>query len=166
MTMTTAFDTRLSLLAQQAGWHLLEKKWMVATAESCTGGGLGYWITNIPGSSQWYDRGFITYSNEAKRDLLGVKPDTLEKHGAVSPETVREMAEGGLRNSLAHICVAITGIAGPDGGSVEKPVGTVWMAIARKGQSTHVWREVFGGNREDVRQTIIQRTLEQLIDLE
>lgn len=163
--MTTAFDTRLFLLAQQAGRHLLEKKWMVATAESCTGGGLGYWITSVPGSSQWYERGFITYSNAAKSNLLGVKNETLEKFGAVSAETVREMADGGLIHSQAHICVAITGIAGPDGGTVEKPVGTTWMAIAMKGQATHVWREVFGGNRDDVRQTIIQRTLEKLIDL-
>jgi nicotinamide-nucleotide amidase len=103
---------------------------LVATAESCTGGMIISMLTDIPGSSSMVDRGFVTYSNEAKVDMLGVSRDTLEKHGAVSAETAYEMAEGALKHSRAGITLAVTGIAGPDGGSAEKPVGLVWFGMA------------------------------------
>ena len=103
---------------------------MAATAESCTGGMIVSLLTDIPGSSSMVDRGFVTYSNEAKVDMLGVSRDTLEKHGAVSDQTAYEMAEGALKRSRAGITLAVTGIAGPDGGSIDKPVGLVWFGMA------------------------------------
>ena len=103
---------------------------LVATAESCTGGMIVSLLTDIPGSSSMVDRGFVTYSNEAKVDMLGVSRDTLEKHGAVSDQTAYEMAEGALKHSRAGITLAVTGIAGPDGGSIDKPVGLVWFGMA------------------------------------
>ena len=110
------------------------RKILVATAESCTGGMIISLLTDIPGSSSMVDRGFVTYSNEAKIDMLGVSPDTLEKYGAVSAETAYEMAEGALENSRAGITLAVTGVAGPDGGSAEKPVGLVWFGMAQSGK--------------------------------
>ena len=107
------------------------RKILVATAESCTGGMIISLLTDIPGSSSMVDRGFVTYSNEAKTEMIGVSPETLEKHGAVSAETAHEMAAGALENSRAGITLAVTGIAGPDGGSAEKPVGLVHFAAAR-----------------------------------
>ena len=105
-------------------------KILVATAESCTGGMIISLLTDIPGSSSMVDRGFVTYSNEAKVDMLGVSRDTLEEHGAVSDQTAHEMAEGALKRSRAGITLAVTGIAGPDGGSIDKPVGLVWFGMA------------------------------------
>jgi nicotinamide-nucleotide amidase len=155
----------LEQLAQHLGNLLLQKDLRLATAESCTGGGLGFWITSIAGSSAWYDRGFITYSNAAKMELLQVKPITLDKFGAVSRETALEMAEGALHYSQADVSVAITGIAGPDGGSPDKPVGTVWIAYAGKSFSTEAHLEVFAGDRQKVRTTTIQRALQHLATL-
>ena len=119
------------------------RKILVATAESCTGGMIISLLTDIPGSSSMVDRGFVTYSNEAKIDMVGVSEETLEKHGAVSAETAYEMAEGALKNSRAGITLAVTGIAGPDGGSAEKPVGLVWFGMALKGKPVVTEKRIF-----------------------
>jgi nicotinamide-nucleotide amidase len=116
---------------------------MVATAESCTGGMIAAALTDIAGSSAVVDRGFVTYSNEAKREMLGVREATLQAHGAVSEETAREMAMGALRHSRAGIAVSVTGIAGPDGGSLEKPVGLVWFGLAQEGRETVAEKRLF-----------------------
>lgn len=155
----------LASLAKLLGEQLKQQHMKIATAESCTGGGLGYWITNIAGSSEWYERGFITYTNKAKIEMLNVKPHTLDRYGAVSEPVVLEMAEGALSQSNADITVAVSGIAGPDGGSPDKPVGTVWIAYTGKNMRTETYVEVFPGNREVVRLGTIKRALEQLIIL-
>lgn len=137
----------------------------LVTAESCTGGGLSYWLTSVPGSSNWFDRGFVTYSNVAKSEMIGVNPETIETFGAVSEETAREMAEGALQNSQADLSIAITGIAGPDGGSSEKPVGTVWIGWAGLHFPTITKMEVFTGDRQEVRLKSIAKALEVLLTL-
>jgi nicotinamide-nucleotide amidase len=142
---------------------LQQKNLLLATAESCTGGGLGYHLTSIPGSSLWYERGFITYSNDAKIELLSVKANTLNIHGAVSAAVAREMAEGALQHSKADLTIAITGIAGPDGGSKDKPVGTVWVAFAGKNIDTKTSVNIYSGDREAVRSGVIQYVIEQLL---
>ncbi|OGT37912.1 MAG: hypothetical protein A3F12_07170 [Gammaproteobacteria bacterium RIFCSPHIGHO2_12_FULL_38_14] len=141
---------------------LLKQHLKLATAESCTGGGLSFWITSIPGSSTWFERGFVTYSNESKIEILGVKTETLEKYGAVSRETAIEMAEGALKKSHANIALAITGIAGPDGGSKEKPVGTVWIALADS-QSTVASCTVYQGDRNIIRNKTIEDSFQLLL---
>lgn len=150
-------------LASKLGSILLHRKLRVAVAESCTGGGLAAAITDIPGSSQWFDRGFVTYSNESKQQMLGVPACLIELQGAVSEAVVRAMAEGVLAASRAHVSVAISGIAGPDGGSVEKPVGTVWIAWAHASQLIHAQRYLFTGDRLAVRQQAVQTALDGLI---
>lgn len=135
----------------------------IATAESCTGGLLAGAITDIPGSSGWYERGFVTYSNEAKMEDIGVPQSTLARFGAVSEQTVRAMAEGALAASRAQWAVAVTGVAGPDGGSPEKPVGTVWFAWARKGVTQAVLHRL-AGDRAAVRQASVGIALQGLID--
>lgn len=122
----------------------------IATAESCTGGLVAGALTDIPGSSDVIDRGFVTYSNEAKMDMLGVRKETLDRFGAVSEETAREMAEGALARSRASITLAVTGIAGPDGGSEEKPVGLVWIGVAATGVPTETRRYLFGNPGRDI----------------
>lgn len=131
----------------------------VATAESCTGGLVAACITEIAGSSDVLDRGFVTYSNEAKMELLGVPAAMLEVHGAVSEEVARAMAEGALAHSRADVAVAITGIAGPGGGSEQKPVGLVFMGVAKKGAPTIIERHVFSGDRAGVRLASLERAL-------
>ena len=139
---------------------------LVATAESCTGGGIIALMTDMPGSSSMVDRGFITYSNEAKQDMVGVKAVTLEVHGAVSEETAREMAEGALANSRAGITLAVTGIAGPDGGSPEKPVGLVWIGVASNGQSTQARRFQFEDRGRDyIRRETARAALQMGLEL-
>ena len=155
----------LQSLANELGQVLKQKKIRLATAESCTGGGLGYWITSVPGSSVWYERGFITYTNKSKIEMLNVKPHTLDMFGAVSEPVVLEMAEGALSQSNADITIAVSGIAGPDGGSPDKPVGTVWIAYAGKNMRTETVVDVFPGDREAVRLGTIKRALENLIKL-
>lgn len=152
-------------LAATAGQALKQRDLFLVTAESCTGGGLGYWITSIAGSSDWFERGFVTYSNTAKMELLGVNPQTLEQFGAVSQQTAVEMAEGALQNSDADISVAITGIAGPDGGMEKKPVGTVWIAWTGHDIPLSVEGYVFTGDRQAIRTAAIQRALERLVKL-
>lgn len=151
-------------LATELGQRLKKKKWKLVTAESCTGGGLAYAITQISGSSNWFERGFVTYSNASKQELLGVKNTTLQSFGAVSEQTAREMAEGALQHSEAQLALAITGIAGPDGGSAAKPVGSVWLAWTGINIETAAVCKIFSGNRADVREQSIQLALEILID--
>lgn len=129
---------------------LTERGLRLTTAESCTGGGLSYWLTSVPGSSDWFDRGFVTYSNAAKVAMLGVDPQCLETAGAVSEETALAMAKGALLHSRADLSIAITGVAGPDGGSTEKPVGTVWIAWADQ-KEVRAQRYHFEGDRQAVR---------------
>lgn len=124
-------------------------KILAATAESCTGGLIIAAMTDIPGSSSMVDRGFVTYSNEAKMEMLGVSPVTLDAHGAVSAETAREMAAGALARSHAGIALAVTGIAGPDGGSAEKPVGLVWFGLALAGRPAVAEKRIFDNNGRD-----------------
>ena len=137
------------------------RKILVATAESCTGGMIISWLTDIPGSSSMVDRGFVTYSNEAKMEMLGVSADTLEAHGAVSRETAAEMADGALEHSRAGITLAVTGIAGPDGGSEEKPVGLVWFGLAMTGRPTVTEKRVFQNlGRDYIRRETAKHALE------
>ena len=131
----------------------------VATAESCTGGLIAAALTAIAGSSEVVDRGFVTYSNEAKTELVGVPAEMIAAHGAVSEPVARRMAEGALAGSLADIAVSVTGVAGPGGGSAEKPVGLVWIGCARKGRATVAERHVFGGDRSSVRAQTVVRAL-------
>ena len=155
-------DTDLVMLADRLGHDLKQAGRSLATAESCTGGWLGAVLTSIPGSSLWYERGFVSYSNMAKREMLGVKTETLTRHGAVSEATARAMAEGALAHSQADLTVAITGIAGPAGGTPEKPVGTVCFAWAARKQPTQVRTQHFGGDREMVRRQSVIAAIEGL----
>jgi nicotinamide-nucleotide amidase len=136
----------------------------LATAESCTGGWIAKACTDRAGSSRWFERGFVTYSNEAKQELLAVSGATLDRHGAVSRETVLEMATGVLARSHAHWAVAVSGIAGPGGGSVEKPVGTVWFAWAGPGGWQLARRERFEGARDAVRRAAAEAALQVLVE--
>lgn len=142
----------LSTLAAELGAALKARSFMLALAESCTGGMVAQAVTSIAGSSAWFDRGFVTYSNAAKIEMLGVSTQTLERFGAVSEQTAREMAEGALKHSQAHIAGSITGIAGPDGGSIEKPIGTVCFAWIGHNLPLIVTTEHFQGNRHEIRQ--------------
>lgn len=146
-------------LAQRLGDALSAKQWMAATAESCTGGGVAYAITAVSGSSAWFDRSFVTYTNEAKQQMLGVQASTLQEYGAVSEAVVKEMTAGVLRHSGANIAVAISGIAGPTGGSEEKPVGTVWIAWQTTNGQGHACHYLFRGDREQVRLLAIREAL-------
>lgn len=151
-------------LANKLGMTLLKHQLQCAVAESCTGGMLSAYITDIPGSSQWFERGFVTYSNLAKHELLGVPKQLIKKHGAVSEATARAMAEGALRNSHAGITVAITGIAGPGGATMDKPVGTVWIAWAGNSKITEALCYHFKGDRGGIRSKAVQAALERLIE--
>lgn len=144
---------------------LLQHRLKLATAESCTGGGLSYWLTTSPGSSDWFERGFVTYSNAAKIDLLGVSAATLAQSGAVSAETASAMAEGALQNSQAEVSIAITGIAGPSGGTAEKPIGTVWIAWAQQDRPTQTECYVFTGDRQAIRTRAIEQALTGLLGI-
>jgi len=149
-------------LAQRVGERLKASRHMLVTAESCTGGWVAQALTAVAGSSDWFERGFVTYSNDSKQDLLGVKQSTLEKHGAVSEETAREMAQGALSRSKGTISLAVTGIAGPAGGSREKPVGMVCFAWAGpKGLSAETRH--FSGDRESVRRQSVIHALEGVL---
>jgi len=154
----------LETLAARAGVVLERRTLMLAIAESCTGGALSAAVTAVPGSSRWFERGFVCYSNEAKRELLGVSAAALERHGAVSEAVALEMAEGALARSRAQAGVAVTGIAGPGGGSAEKPVGTVWLAWALAGGTTAAERRHFSGDRAAVRARAVAAALEGLIE--
>lgn len=154
----------LERLAAQVGAELQARGWRLATAESCTGGWVAQAVTAIPGSSAWFDRGFVTYSNEAKREMLGVQADTLAAFGAVSEATVREMVAGALTRSQAEATVAISGIAGPAGGSADKPVGTVCFAWALVGRAPETVTCHFDGDRRSIRAASVQLALQGLLD--
>jgi len=155
---------RLDDIATHLGERLLARGWLLATAESCTGGWISKVVTDIPGSSTWFDCGFVTYSNAAKRDMLGVREETLEREGAVSERTVIELAAGAIEHSRAQVAVAVSGIAGPSGGSAEKPLGTVWFAWAFPGSAIQTQRLQFAGNREEVRHQAVRIALEVLLE--
>jgi nicotinamide-nucleotide amidase len=142
----------LEQLAANLGAILKQKSHYLALAESCTGGMVAEAITSVAGSSAWFDCGFVTYSNQAKINMLGVSAQTLEKYGAVSEETAKEMVQGCLKNSQAQVAGSITGIAGPDGGTADKPVGTVWLAWAGDNLPLETKVYVFAGNRQQIRQ--------------
>lgn len=152
----------LEALAAELGAALAERGWMLAAAESCTGGWAAQAITSVAGSSAWFDRGFVTYSNEAKRDMLGVRAETLAEHGAVSEATVREMAEGAVCHSRARAAIAISGIAGPGGGSDSKPVGTVCFAWSVAGQPVVAETRRFDGDRRMVRIQAVEYALRRM----
>ncbi|MEE8482844.1 MAG: CinA family protein [Acidiferrobacterales bacterium] len=154
----------LDTIARKIGSELKAQKLTLVSAESCTGGWVGQVITSVSGSSRWYDRGFITYSNQAKREQLGVSTDVLARFGAVSEQAARAMAEGALANSHAQISLAITGIAGPDGGSENKPVGTVWFAWSGKSRETQTELHQFDGDRTSVRQQAVEVALLGIIE--
>jgi nicotinamide-nucleotide amidase len=157
-------DKELYSAAEQLGRALSARGWMLAAAESCTGGWIGQAVTMVPGSSKWFDRGFVTYTNDAKQAMLGVHAETLSRHGAVSEKTVLEMAAGALERSNAAIAVAVSGVAGPDGGSTDKPVGTVWIAWAMRGGKRRAQRFVFAGDRDSVRRQSVIRAIEALTE--
>lgn len=154
----------LTSLASIVGGRLKSAGQLLVTAESCTGGWVGQAATAIAGSSDWYERGFVTYSNAAKQEMLGVREETIGRHGAVSEETAREMAAGVLQRSRGTIAVAVTGIAGPGGGSETKPVGTVCFAWAR-GRVVRTDTRRFDGDRESVRRQSVIRALQGVIEL-
>ncbi len=153
----------LNALAEQVGAALKSRGLMLATAESCTGGWVGEAVTSVPGSSHWYDRGFITYTNESKQDMLGVSAQTLAEFGAVSEQTVREMAAGALKHSRAHITLAISGIAGPGGATLGKPVGTVCMAWATRNGAGQSQTLHLQGDRTAVRRQAVVAALQGVL---
>ncbi len=150
-------------LAKQLGLQLKQKGYKLATAESCTGGGIAYVITHIAGSSDWFERGFVTYSNEAKQELLGVSSHLLATEGAVSEAVALAMAKGALANSHANISIAVTGIAGPGGGTLEKPVGTVWIAVASQQVAPQAKLLHGSGSRTHIREQAIAAALTQCL---
>jgi len=156
---------KLTELSQQLAKLLLQQQKLLAVAESCTGGWLAKCLTDIAGSSHWFERGFVTYSNAAKQEMLGVRPKTLLRDGAVSEAVVQEMALGALAHSQADISVAISGIAGPGGAVPGKPVGTVCFSWALKDKSYHKDTRYFEGDREAVRRQSVVRALEGLLDV-
>ncbi len=156
-------DAELEQLSRRVGEVLLARKLMLTCAESCTGGWVAEVVTATGGSSQWFERGFVTYSDAAKRELLGVPADTLRRHGAVSEETVRAMAAGALTRSHAQVALAISGIAGPTGGSPDKPVGTVCFAWALQGEAPMAETRRFPGDREAVRRQSVLHALRGLL---
>lgn len=158
---------RLRLLAEQLGERLQALGWRVATAESCTGGGIAAALTDVAGSSAWFEYGVVTYANRAKQQLLGVSGQSLERDGAVSEAVVKEMAEGARRLSGAELAIAVSGVAGPAGGTPEKPVGTVWLGWAVSGEHPQVGARCyrFEGDRASVREQSVVAALEILLGL-
>jgi nicotinamide-nucleotide amidase len=152
-------DAELLMLAGDVAIEVLQRKLMLVTAESCTGGWIAKTLTDLPGSSAWFDAGVVTYSYEAKEALLGVNPRTLERTGAVSEETALEMVSGALARFGAGVAVAVTGIAGPSGGTPEKPVGTVWISWKRRGGYGHAQLFHFPGDREAIRRQTVAAAL-------
>ena len=163
MTLSVPTDAELQELAEQIAASALRQRLMLVTAESCTGGWIAKTLTDLPGSSAWFDAGVVTYCYEAKEALLGVNPRTLERTGAVSEETALEMVSGALARFGAGMAVAVTGIAGPSGGTAEKPVGTVWIGWKRRGGYAHAQLFHFDGDREAVRRQTVATALKGVI---
>ncbi len=158
-------DKELEHSASELGDRLRSQALTIATAESCTGGWVAKVLTDIAGSSAWFERGFITYSNAAKQEMLGVRPDLIDTEGAVSEAVVREMVRGVIANSDADLALAVSGIAGPGGGTPEKPVGTVWFAWGRSGSAVVTRMLRFNGDRERVRRQAVLAALRGALDL-
>jgi nicotinamide-nucleotide amidase len=158
-------DPVLYELAERAGRVLKRRGWMLATAESCTGGWVAEAMTMVPGSSAWFERGFVTYTYISKREMLGVRPESLERHGAVSEPVVREMVAGALGSSHAQMALAVSGTAGPSGGTPEKPVGTVCFAWGTESSELRSETLHFAGDREAVRRQSVIHALSVLIDI-
>jgi nicotinamide-nucleotide amidase len=155
---------RLEFLAKRVGVQLKKRGLKLATAESCTGGWIAQAVTAIAGSSDWFERGLVTYSNEAKRELLGVRASTLSRHGAVSEQTAREMASGAIKRSRAQVAVAVTGVAGPGGGTRKKPVGMVCFGWAGKSGAPESATRRFTGGRESIRRQSVAAALQGLLE--
>jgi len=164
VTLTPINDI-LTTLSTLAGARLKARGLKLAAAESCTGGWIAMAVTAVAGSSEWFERGFVAYSNEAKQEMLGVETSTLESRGAVSEATARAMAQGAIRHSRAQIAVAVTGIAGPGGGSAAKPVGSVCFAWAGPGQRVRSETRQFQGDREQVRRHTVIAALQGIIEI-
>ncbi len=171
-------ETEVARLVQALAAKLLSRGWMLATAESCTGGLIAAACTDLAGSSSWFERGFVTYSNAAKAQMLGMDAALIAQHGAVSEPVARAMAQGALQNAHAQVALAVTGVAGPGGGSADKPVGTVWFAWALPGQAAGAVSETplqdsmlhsevmhFAGDRAAVRQATLHHSLRRLLEL-
>lgn len=158
-----SIDAELYEIAGRVGDALKVRKMAMTAAESCTGGWIGQAVTMVPGSSKWFDRGFVTYTNEAKQEVLGVGAETLKKNGAVSEPVVLEMAAGALKASRAQVAVSVSGIAGPDGGTPNKPVGTVCIAWCRAGDMPVAKTFRFAGDRDSVRRQSVIAALEGLV---
>lgn len=155
----------LNSLAKEVGALLIENALMLSTAESCTGGWVAKVVTDIPGSSGWFDRGFVTYTNQAKQEMLSVNPETLLSFGAVSEQTAQEMAEGVLLASRANVSLAVSGVAGPAGGTKQKPVGMVCFAWSGKFFDTLTNTQTFKGDRELIRRRAVHHALSGLVDM-
>ena len=155
----------MDILAAQMGGALKSHGLMLVTAESCTGGGVASAITDVAGSSAWFERGFVTYSNLSKQQMLGVSEATLAQYGSVSEAVVREMVAGALRLSNAQVALAVSGIAGPDGGTPDKPVGTVWFAWGVKNTGIYTKRHQIAGNRAEVRAHAVRIAMQGVVGL-
>lgn len=161
-------NKKLTLLVEQLAELLMTNNKQLTVAESCTGGWVAKVLTDLSGSSVWFERGFVTYSNQAKQEMLGVAESTLERYGAVSQETVIEMAKGALKNSHADYSLSISGIAGPDGGTIDKPVGLVWFAWCEKSSANQnavisTEQKIFSGDRDAVREQAVLHALTELL---
>lgn len=156
-------NKNLTKIVEELAQHLISLNIKLVVAESCTGGWIAKVLTDLPGSSNWFDRGFVTYSNQAKQEMIGVAESTLEAFGAVSEETAKEMAVGAIKHSAADVSLSVTGIAGPTGGSSNKPVGLVWFAWANKEGSIASENKIFRGDRNAVREQTVEYALKRLI---
>ena len=157
-------DSEFQELVDELAARLSGNGWKLATAESCTGGWIAKCCTDLAGSSAWFERGFVSYSNEAKMELLGVDSETLQSEGAVSEAVALQMAEGARRNSGVDLAVAVTGVAGPDGGTDDKPVGTVWFGWMAKGGESEAEVVQFPGDRDAIRRQTVVHALRGLLD--
>ena len=158
-------DTKHTLIVKQLAEALIRENKTLTVAESCTGGWIAKCLTDLAGSSAWFERGFVTYSNLAKQEMLGVLKQTLDSYGAVSKETVIEMASGALKNSHADVSLAVSGIAGPEGGTAEKPVGLVWFAWASQSTEVQCAQKLFKGDRNSVREQAALFALKGVLNL-
>jgi nicotinamide-nucleotide amidase len=158
-------QAKVQALVPRLAQALKVRGWSLATAESCTGGLIAAACTAVSGSSDWFDRGFVTYSNASKMQLLGVSEALLATHGAVSEPVVRAMAEGAMAHSSAQVTVAVTGIAGPTGATPGKPVGTVWLAVSVREGPTQAWSLWWPGDRQAVREATVHEALDRLVQV-
>ncbi len=158
-------EIAIKTIISQVAELLKVNQYKLTLAESCTGGWLAKVCTDLPGSSDWFDRGFVTYSNAAKHEMLGVNKSTIKNHGAVSQQTVQEMVSGALMRSHADWAIAISGVAGPGGGSAVNPAGSVWFAWMKKNQNPRTSKKIFSGEREQVREQSVEYALEELLKL-